>query len=99
MKTAMVQMGGEVSVETSRRCARGVVQSALNAYRRQLNKWWPDALYAKYSEMDDDGKRQCLVSYLQNPASGGFSPGGYTDATPSVLALAPKRDALLCVGR
>ena len=79
MKTAMVQMGGEVSVETSRRCARGVVQSALNAYRRQLNKWWPDALYAKYSEMDDDGKRQCLVAHLRNPASGGFPSEALAD--------------------
>eukprot|EP00959_Pyramimonas_sp_CCMP1952_P376506 7886269-Pyramimonas_sp.AAC.1 len=44
IKTAMVQMGGEISVETSCRCVKGVVQSALNAYRRQLNNWWPDAL-------------------------------------------------------
>ena len=79
MKTAMVQMGGEVSVETSRRCANGVVQSALNAYRRQLNNWWPDALYAKYSEMNDDGKRQCLVAYLRNPASGGFPSEALSD--------------------
>ena len=79
MKTAMVQMGGEVSVETSRRCANGVVQSALNAYRRQLNNWWPDTLYARYSEMSDDGKRQCLVAYLQNPASGGFPQEALSD--------------------
>ena len=79
MKTALVQMGGEVSVETSRRCANGVVQSALNAYRRQLNNWWPDELYAKYSEMNDDGKRQCLVAYLRNPASGGFPSEALSD--------------------
>ena len=79
MKTAMVQMGGEVSVETSRRCANGVVQSALNAYRRQLSNWWPDTLYAKYSEMNDDGKRQCLVAYLRNPASGGFPSEALSD--------------------
>eukprot|EP00959_Pyramimonas_sp_CCMP1952_P332400 6960489-Pyramimonas_sp.AAC.1 len=53
MKTAMVQMGGEISVETSRRRANGVVQSALNAHRRQLHHWWPDTLYARYSEMNE----------------------------------------------
>ena len=79
MKTAMVQMGGEVSVETSRRCANGVVQSALNAYRRQLNNCWPDTLYARYFEMNDEGKRQCLLSYLQNPASGGFPQEALSD--------------------
>ena len=72
MKNAMVLMGGEVSVESSRRCASGVVLSAFNAYRRQLQNWWPDTLYVRYSKMSDDGKRQCLVAYLQNPASGGF---------------------------
>ena len=72
MKSALIQMGDGVSVESSRRCANGMVQSALHAYRRQLNNWWPDALYARCSEMNDDGKRQCLVAYLKNPASGGF---------------------------
>ena len=57
----------------------GVALSTFNAYRRQLNKWWPDALYAKYSEMDDDGKRQCLVAYLRNPASGGFPSEALSD--------------------
>eukprot|EP00959_Pyramimonas_sp_CCMP1952_P390455 8181897-Pyramimonas_sp.AAC.1 len=61
MKNAMVLTGGEASVESSRRCASGAVLSAFNAYRRQLQNWWPDALYARHSEMNDDGKRQCLV--------------------------------------
>ena len=79
MKNAMVLMGGEVSVESSRRCASGVVLSAFKAYRRQLQNWWPDTLYAQYSEMTDDGKRQSLVAYLRNPASAGFSSEALSD--------------------
>eukprot|EP00959_Pyramimonas_sp_CCMP1952_P414175 8677772-Pyramimonas_sp.AAC.1 len=72
-------MVGGVSVESSRRCASGVVLSAFNAYRRQLHNWWPDTLYAKYSDMDDHGKRQCLVAFLRNPASGGFASEALSD--------------------
>ena len=52
-----------------------LVECAIKAYRRQLENWWPDALLIKCNAMgkDDHGKRQCLVAFLRNPASGGFA--------------------------
>ena len=46
MKNAMVLIG-EVSVESSRRCASGALLSAFNEYRRQLQNWWSTALHAQ----------------------------------------------------
>eukprot|EP00959_Pyramimonas_sp_CCMP1952_P152396 3188608-Pyramimonas_sp.AAC.1 len=56
-----------------------LVKGAFKAYHRQLTNWWPDTLLIRYDELskgaNDDDRRECLVMYLQNPASGGFPRG------------------------
>eukprot|EP00959_Pyramimonas_sp_CCMP1952_P004094 85855-Pyramimonas_sp.AAC.1 len=41
--------------------------------------------------MNDDGKRQCLVAYLRNPASGGFPSEALSDKTGGETAAGRRR--------
>eukprot|EP00959_Pyramimonas_sp_CCMP1952_P003003 62152-Pyramimonas_sp.AAC.1 len=48
-----------------------MVQSVLNAYRRQLNTWWPDTLYSKVSRH----KQRQQEAMLSGERRADFAPG------------------------
>eukprot|EP00959_Pyramimonas_sp_CCMP1952_P127020 2656629-Pyramimonas_sp.AAC.1 len=94
----MVESGFEISLAGLRMVrisdeGSALVKGAFQAYHRQLANWWPDRLFIRCDELrkgaNDDARRECLATYLQAPASGGFPRDAPSDMGGKAVAGTP----------